>query len=268
MVKIGFIGTGHMGLAIILSVSNTKLPVRFMAYDPEEKSYPFLLQKGVVTCESALEVAKRCDYIILSVNAESYPQILESFRSDVSQIGVIISLAPGVREEDIVRMLGAEAKIILAMPNYPIIVRQGSTILAAGDQATDYDLDFVRSIFSMSGDVMVVKKEQLDAFYPIVGSSPAFVLAFAKGFLEYAAAHNMDLDDAKKLFSHVLKGSATMMLESDIPLDRWIASIAALGTPAQVGIDYIQKRSFEQIVREGCESCYQAETSGRVQKET
>ncbi len=59
-----------------------------------------------------------------------------------------------------------------------------------------------------------------------------------------------------------------MMLESDIPLDRWIASIAALGTPAQVGIDYIQKRSFEQIVREGCESCYQAETSGRVQKET
>ena len=100
MAKIGFIGMGNMGTAILLGAL---------------KEYT----------DSNAECANRCKYLILAVKPQFYEEVIKGIRYMLTPEHVIISLAPGRTIEQLKRNLGSDKRIVRVMPNTPAMIGEG-----------------------------------------------------------------------------------------------------------------------------------------------
>ena len=128
MAKIGFIGTGTIGSAIIKCLLKT--------YDKEEITYTDInpramerLEKdtGVRGCGGNVECVKNSTYVVLAIKPQFYDVVLDEIKDAVTDKNIIISLAPGVSIESVSERLHGHGRIVRCMPNTPALLGERLT---------------------------------------------------------------------------------------------------------------------------------------------
>lgn len=120
--KIGFIGCGNMGKAILggLIASGQVLPGQIWVYTPSPDKVAALHdQFGINAAESAQEVAQIADIIFAAVKPGIMIKVLSEITSSLNKDSLVVSIAAGVTLDQLARALGHDRKIIRAMPNTP-----------------------------------------------------------------------------------------------------------------------------------------------------
>lgn len=255
MKKIGFIGTGNMAMAIIGGILKSRIGMRLMAYDINSNNYDILLKNGIVLCESPDELVKKCEYVILAIKPQNFPEVLKEIKNSVSEDTVIISIAAGITEEYVSSQIGFVPKFIQVMPNTPLLINSGATALAKGTNVISEEFDFVKSIFSLSGQTEVLPLDKMNETIAINGSSPAFIYLFSKGFLQFAKEQGIDEKIALSLFCASLKGSADMMIESGKSIDELIKTVSSPGGTTIAGLEQLEKNELLKTVNNACKAC-------------
>lgn len=258
MVNLGFIGTGNMGSAIIkgvLSAQSSDGNIKVYAYDKDTAKVDALAEIGVTKCADEAEVVKNCKYVLLAVKPQGIDAALEAIAPYVSDKTVIISIAAGISEEYIKKMTTPSAKVVLVMPNTPLLLGEGASALAKAEPTTDEEFEFVKGIFASSGAAEVVPIDKMKEIIAINGSSPAFIYLFAKGFTEYAKSVGIDGDAAQRLFAQSLIGSAKMITDSGYTVDELIKMVSSPGGTTLAGLDEFYKGDLTGVVGKACESC-------------
>lgn len=258
MVNLGFIGAGNMGSAIIKGVLSAKSSggnVEVYAYDKDTAKVGALAAIGVKKCTDEAEVVKKCKYVLLAVKPQGIDAALEAIAPYVNDETVIISIAAGISEEYIKKMTLPTAKVVLVMPNTPLLLGEGASALAKAEPTTDEEFDFVKGIFASSGAAEVVPIDKMKEIIAINGSSPAFIYLFAKGFAEYAKSVGIDEGAAQRLFAQSLIGSAKMLTDSGYTVDELIKMVSSPGGTTLAGLDEFYKGDLTGVVGKACESC-------------
>ncbi|MGN0599365.1 MAG: pyrroline-5-carboxylate reductase [Oscillospiraceae bacterium] len=259
MVNLGFIGAGNMGSAIIKGViaaqSSGEKNISIFAYDKDTSKLDALADIGVNKCDDEADVVKKCKYVLLAVKPQGIDAALEAAAPFVNKDTVIISIAAGISEEYIKKMTIPDAKVVLVMPNTPLLLGEGASALAKAEPTTDEEFEFVKSIFASSGAAEVVPINKMKEIIAINGSSPAFIYLFAKGFTEYAKTVGIDDGAAMKLFAQSLIGSAKMLTDSGYTVDELIKMVSSPGGTTLAGLDEFYKGDLTGVVGKACESC-------------
>lgn len=255
MIRVGFIGSGNMAMAIISGMVQNRLGVRIMPYDIHQANYSKLSQMGIVTCDSAKEAVSQSAYVVLAVKPQNFQEALQDIKPFVEQSTVFVSIAAGITEEFISNSLGFDAKVVLVMPNTSLLIGKGTTAIAPGKTVDEPSLMFVKNIFSLNGHVEIISKEQMNSVIALNGSSPAFIYLFAKSFIDYALQHGFEENVAKQLFCSSLCGAAGMILQSGESIDSLIQQVSSPGGTTLAGLDVLKKSHFEQIIQQACEQC-------------
>lgn len=256
MTKIGFIGSGNMASAIIAGVIKSgNSTVSLSVYDINRNNYETLAEQGVAICETAGELISTCDMIVLSVKPQNMADVLTEIRGSVKPDVVFISIAAGISDSYISEQLGFQAKVVLVMPNTPLLLGVGATAMAKGDLVSQEEFEIAESLFSSGGKVDVIQKDQMKEIIAVNSSSPAFIYLFSKGFLEYAEKSGLDKDVCLDLFAATLKGAAAMMTESGYSIDELIKMVSSPGGTTLAGLDVLYKNKLIDIVVESCEAC-------------
>lgn len=255
MENLGFIGTGNMGSAIIKGVLAAKKDVSVYAYDKDAEKTNALAALSVNVCQSEAEIAEKCKYVLLAVKPQGIDDALEAISGAVNDDKVIISIAAGISEEYIRKMTKDTAKVVLVMPNTPLLLGEGACALAKGEYVGEEEFAFVKSIFASSGIADVVPMDKMKEIIAINGSSPAFIYLFAKGFTDYAKSVGIDEAAAKRLFAQSLIGSAKMMTDSGYTVDELIKMVSSPGGTTLAGLDEFYKGDLTEVICKACESC-------------
>lgn len=259
LVNLGFIGAGNMGSAIIKGVisaqSSGEKNISIFAYDKDASKLDALEQICVNRCADEAEVVKKCKYVLLAVKPQGIDAALEAAAPYVNSETVIISIAAGISEEYIKKMTVPDAKVVLVMPNTPLLLGEGASALAKAEPTTDEEFEFVKSIFASSGVAEVVPINKMKEIIAINGSSPAFIYLFAKGFTEYAKSVGIDDSAAMNLFAQSLIGSAKMLTDSGYTVDELIKMVSSPGGTTLAGLDEFYKGDLTGVVGKACESC-------------
>lgn len=256
-INVGFIGAGNMGTAIMkgISQSNMKDEIQLFAFDPYVEQVEKLKEYGVKPCESEVKIIENCQYVFLAVKPQIIESVLETISSVVTKDTVIISIAAGISDEYIASKTISEAKVILVMPNTPLLLGEGASALSHNDFVSDEEFNLVYSIFDMCGKASVVPKDKMKEIIAINGSSPAFIYLFAKGFIEYAEKNGIDSDSAKTLFTQSLIGSAKMITDSGYSIDELIKMVSSPGGTTLAGLDALYEGKLTDVVNDACERC-------------
>lgn len=215
MSTIGFIGAGNMGGSIISGMVIRGGVAAEDVYVTDPRVTDDIRALGVNICELE-ETVRKSDYIVLAVKPNIMGDVLDKI-SKITQTDdkVFITIAAGV---DIAYMklgLGKKKKIVRVMPNLPMSVGEGMSVICGSDEVEENELAAAVKIFSCVGKTAVSNSEDMiDKCIAINGSAPAYVFMFIEALADGAVKNGVPRKDAYELAAQTVLGSAKMILDS------------------------------------------------------
>ncbi|MCL2697726.1 MAG: pyrroline-5-carboxylate reductase [Oscillospiraceae bacterium] len=257
MNTLGFIGAGNMGLALIkgFSASEEAKDTQLFVYDALAEKREELVNAGFSVLESEIEIAKACKYIVLACKPQQVAGLLEEIKPHLTAETVLISLCSGISAEFIRRITGTDTKIVLVMPNMPVLLGAGASAMAYDETASGEEVAFTRAVIESCGAAEVIPLDKMNEIICINASSPAFIYLFSKCFADYAVSQGIDEKAALNLFAKTLTGASKMLTDSGFGAEELIAQVASKGGTTLAGLDALRSGGFEQIVKSACEAC-------------
>ncbi len=260
MAKIGFIGMGNMGYSMLKGVLNYLNPqdIIFTCLSSEKKE-KISNETGVRYAESNAECANSAKYIILAVKPQVYNTVLKNIQNVITEESVIISLAPGITIAAIKEELGADIKVVRAMPNTPALVGEGMTGICYEKGELDFaEKEFVEQFFNSFGKVVTVPEKLMSGVVCASGSSPAYVYMFIEALADSVVKYGIPRQEAYKLVAQTVLGSAKMVLETGEHPGKLKDNVCSpAGTTIQ-GVAALEEFGFRNAIIKATDKCFEA----------
>lgn len=215
--KLGFIGAGNMGGAIIGGAikSGFLRPENIYISDIDKfKTEALAGQFGINVAQNNIDIINNCDAVVLSVKPHIYGRVLEEIKDSVKKDTLIITIAAGVTLNYVKGFLGDDTKVVRTMPNTPALVGEGMTAITYDKPVDDQDINFVKGLFTSFGLVEVMDESLIDAFSSLVSSSPAFVDMFIEAMADAAVLLGLPRNRSYIMASQAVIGAAKMVKET------------------------------------------------------
>ena len=252
MAKLGFIGAGNMGSAIMKGIGFQHTDIQVYAYDKDSEK---LAAANAIHCQSENEVVSLCKYVLLAVKPQVLGEVLDKIKPDVTEDTVFISICAGISEKFIRAHTIPDAKVVLVMPNTPMMLGSGASAISTDDKTSTEEFMFAKAVIESCGIAEIIPIDKMKEIICINGSSPAFIYLFAKGFIDYAEANGIDGNAALQLFAATLKGSADMLTKSGMSVDQLIKQVSSPGGTTIAGLDKLYEGKLTDDVNAACEAC-------------
>ena len=152
--KIGFIGSGNMGGAMIGGIIKASLTAKENIYvsDINEASLNKMKESyGVNTTTDNAELAKECDIIVLSVKPFLYSVVINQIKDVVKEDVIIVVIAAGQSSATVAELFGKEIKVVKTMPNTPALVGEGMAAIAPAKNVSKEETEEIVAIFNSFG---------------------------------------------------------------------------------------------------------------------
>jgi pyrroline-5-carboxylate reductase len=253
-VKIGLIGAGNMGRAIISGLVSKNIVDRIYLFDISTEKAREIGEKFKVTVsESIGAVVSKSDILIIAVKPGDVAGVLHSIEK-LDKDKIVLSVAAGITLESMEKLLGADKKIIRAMPNTPALIGEGMTVLSPNSSLDNESLEAVKEIFQLTGTVLVLPEKHMDAVTGLSGSGPAYVFTFIQALADGGVKMGLPRKEAEILSAQTVLGAAKMVLESGKGPVELRNSVTSPGGTTIEGLHSLEKGGFSGLIMDAVEA--------------
>lgn len=243
--KIGFIGSGNMGEALIsgLVLSKAAKPENIICSDIAEDLLKEIQDKyQVSTTTDNSEVAQQSEIVIYATKPQILGAVLKETAHALDKSKLIISIAAGVPLAAIASGLHKDLRLIRVMPNICAFVKESATAIAAGEYATKADVALARAIFDSVGKTVFIQENILmDAFTGLSGSGPAYIFTIVDAMADAGVKMGLSRKDSLFLSTQTVLGAAKILMESKEHPGQLKDRVASPGGTAIVGIHTLEQ---------------------------
>jgi len=216
--KLAFIGGGNMARSLIGGlIANGMSAENIHVADKQADTLESLNSRyPVQTFTDNREAIEGADVIIIAVKPQQLQDVVKELNSYWQERQLLISIAAGIRIEDISRWLDKpQAAIVRAMPNTPALVEAGATALYANEYVNHQQHELAESILRACGLAIWLQDEKhMDAVTALSGSGPAYFFLVMEAMEKAAVELGLPKETARLLCLETAFGAAKMALES------------------------------------------------------
>lgn len=253
--KIGFIGAGNMGGAILKGYANTAAQKgdQILVYDKRDERRTELEGQfaAVSACHSEEELAHDSDVIVLGVKPNMFEELLPKIAEACTADKVIVSMAAGVSISLIESYLGSDRKIIRIMPNTPAQVEEAMVAVCRNKNVDDEVFRRIFGIFEAIGRAEEVDEDLIHCVIGVSGSSPAYTYMYIDALIQAAVEHGMDEEKAKIFAAQSVLGAAKMVLETNTSPEQLRINVCSPGGTTIEAVNKLLENGFMDHVKEG-----------------
>lgn len=215
--SLGFIGAGNMARSLAGGLlKNGWTPEQLALSDPDADQRRGAEQAlGIKTFTDNRELAAGAAVLVLAIK----PQVLKTVAEDLAATvqkkkPLVVSIAAGIRVDDIDRWLGGGLPIVRVMPNTAALIGSGASGLYANARVSATQRDEAETILRAVGVTVWVDQEDLiDTVTAVSGSGPAYFFLAMEALEKAAIRHGLDAKSARLLTLETAYGAAKMALE-------------------------------------------------------
>lgn len=256
--KLGFIGCGNMGEAILSGVVSAGVLASddIFVYTPTKSKLESIHKKyNIQMCASNREVYTLSDVIILAIKPYQFEDVINEIK-EIDSSKVIVSIAAGMTIEKIKRLFdNNHLPVIRVMPNTPVFVNTGASSICASKEVSDDDLRFVKMLFESIGVVEEVEEDLFHAVIATSGSSPAYVFMFIDAIIKEAQKQGLDYKTARNLASYTVLGAAQMVISSTATVEQLKADVCSPNGTTIEAVQVLESEGFDRIIAKAMEAC-------------
>ncbi len=251
---IGFIGAGNMGRSLaggLLKSGWDRQKLVLADPVPEQRQVVGNLL-GLTVYANNNEVADHADVLVLATKPQQMRAVCKGLAPAVQRRKpLIVSIAAGVRINNIEDWLGGNLPIVRVMPNTPALVNSGASGLFANPRVSDRQRELAESILRTVGvTIWLSSEDQLDAVTGVSGSGPAYFFLAMESLEQAAVEQGLDAATARLLAVETAFGAAKMALESGTDPAELRRNVTSPGGTTERAITEFQDGGFERLFKQ------------------
>lgn len=257
MRKIAFIGVGNMANAIIggLLRCGAVDPSHLILCDKFPDKCGEYVQNGAVLASSPAEAVRDADCVVLSVKPQNFPEVLAEL-SAVAGIEnkLFVTIAAGITVQTVKNALHG-APVVRVLPNTPMLIGQGVSVICRAEDVAAEDFAFVKSMFEASGSVTVIDESEMNRIISVTSSSPAYVFAFIDAICEGAKAQGLDADALLSAVCDMVIGSAMLLKQDTLTPAEQIRRVTSKGGTTERAMAVLSDRDMAGMISDAMKAC-------------
>lgn len=249
--KVGFIGCGNMGGALITAAAKSIDVKDIYIYDrATEKADALAESLGVISSDEK-KVINEAKYIFLGVK----PQVLKDAVEEINDAlrerkdrFLIVSMAAGVKISTITSLFGFDLPVIRIMPNTPVSVGEGMILYTANSLVSGAEKEEFLNILSKAGKLDYLSENLIDAGCALSGCGPAFVDLFIEALSDAGVKCGLPRDKALLYAAQTLMGSSKLMIETGAHPAILKDAVCSPGGSTIAGVHALEEKAFRGTV--------------------
>lgn len=213
--KVAVLGTGKIGEALLSGMIRAGwAPADLLVTARRPERAEELRTRYGVEAVSNADAAKRADTLILAAKPQDMGRLLDELAPHITADRLVISAAAGITTASIEERLGDGVPVVRVMPNTPVLVDEGMSVISAGAHASAADLAHTEEIFGAVGKTLRVPESQQDACTALSGSGPAYFFYLVEAMTDAGILLGLPRDKAHDLIVQSAIGAAVMLRDS------------------------------------------------------
>ena len=254
--KIGFLGAGNMGGAILRGYAPAAKENghEIFVYNRTEATRRALADEfdAVRACDSAEELVSASDIVVLGVKPGMFGDLLAQIKDVCSDDKLVVSMAAGISLAYIEDFLGSSQPVIRIMPNTPAQVGEAMISVSRNSNVTDEMMAAAFEIFSAIGMAEEVDEELIHCVIGVSGSSPAYTYMYIEALMQAAVDNGMAPEKARIFAAQSVLGAAKMVLENEeITPEQLRINVCSPGGTTIEAVNSLFENGFQETVKAG-----------------
>src|SRR5690606_3376878 len=235
MTRIAVIGGGRIGEALIAGLLESgRLAKDLVVVETHADRAEVIASRfGVRVTGEITDGAVGADLLVIAVKPGDVDGVLVQLGKAELNVGgrdqVLVSLAAGVPTARLEAKMPAGFPVVRVMPNTPMLVGQGMSVMAPGRYAKPEQLELVGEVLASVGKVVTVPESQMDAVTAVSGSGPAYFFLVVEAMIDAGVGLGLTRDVSTQLVVQTMVGSAALLDEAE---QSAVALRAAVTSPA------------------------------------
>jgi len=258
--KIGFIGGGNMGEAMIRGVLGKGLsaPDDIRVTDISAPRLDALRKKyNIKTNEDYRATTEGADAVVLAVKPQNLAEVMPLLRGRFSGGQLVISIIAGARIGAIADGLD-HRPVVRAMPNTPAQVGAGISVWTAAAEVSQRQKEIAASILKAMGrEIYVPDEGYIDMATAVSGSGPAYVFLLMEALIAAAADIGLPRDMAQELVLETVLGAARLASETGTPPNELRERVTSPGGTTAAGLQKLYQGNVEATVASAVRAAYE-----------
>ena len=256
--SLAVIGVGNMASAIIEGISSSEINISsIILFDKNKSQYDRInnCRIPVIFAESVSEAISLADCVLLSVKPQNYGDVLAEIAQNADcNKKLYISIGAGITAESVSVSLGG-ACVIRVLPNVPMLIGKGLSVICRNLKANTEDFDFVCSVFASAGGILIIDESEMNRIIGVTSSSPAYVFKFINAIYMGAKAQGLENKELLDAICDTVIGSALMLKGSSDTPEELISKVASKGGTTEQALNTLDKYEFDKIIEDAMISC-------------
>ncbi len=255
--KIAFIGGGNMARGIIGGLINSGWAAGDLSVaDPVGAQREGVAERFGVGCfEDNARCAERGDVVVLAVKPQLMRPAVESVAEALQRRSakpLLISVAAGIRCDDVLRWAGGALALVRVMPNTPALVNAGISGLFANDLVTAQQRALAQTILRAVGETVWVEREALiDTVTGVSGSGPAYFFKLMELLARGAQDNGLDRETANALAVQTALGAALLAQQSEADAATLRRQVTSAGGTTEAALSQMEALGLDDAVLQG-----------------
>jgi len=255
MFKLGSIGAGHMGMAILDAAVDNGLakPSDILTYEINPERRREVKNRSFSAAGSESEVFSNCQLLMLAVSPQVCEDLLDRLSKAVSRVQkkpTIVNIMASISSSYIQKHLGEDTPVITIMPTMGMKVGQGAAAISHTDNVPDTDLSYIMKIFYATGEANIVEEPLLKEIVAVNGCMPGYIFYIIEAFAKEAELQGIDYQMALRMAARGFIGAAQQVLEGASPKDM-LAKVCTPGGLTAQGVASFEENQLAQILADG-----------------
>jgi pyrroline-5-carboxylate reductase len=232
------LGAGRMGGAVLEGWRRAQAfaPAELMIRDPFPSPAAMAAAADGARLNPPDAELAEAKTVLLSVKPQLWREVAAETSAWLAADAVIVSVAAGVRADDIAREFGGRC-VARVMPTTAAAIGQGTASLFADDPAA---LARAHALFEPLGAVVDLTDEvQMHAATAVSGSAPAYLYAFAEALEAAGISAGLPPKEAARLARSTIAGAAALMTKSGEEPSELRRQVTSPGGTTQAALDVL-----------------------------
>ncbi|MEU3372218.1 pyrroline-5-carboxylate reductase [Streptomyces sp. NPDC006711] len=212
---VAVLGTGKIGEALLSGMIRAGWhPAHLLVTARRPERAKELHTRYGVDAVTNAEAAQRADTLILAVKPQDMGSLLDELAPHLASDRLVVSAAAGIPSSFIEARLASGTPVVRVMPNTPVLVDEGMSVISAGSHATQDHLAHTEEIFGGVGKTLRVPESQQDAATALSGSGPAYFYYLVEAMTDAGILLGLPRAQAYDLIVQSAIGAAVMLRDS------------------------------------------------------
>ncbi|MGH8145299.1 MAG: pyrroline-5-carboxylate reductase [Rhodanobacteraceae bacterium] len=248
---IAFIGGGNMARSLIgaqraRGVAGSTIHVA----DPRTEAREAMAREfGVRTFADNAAAVVDTDCVVLAVKPQMMRAVCAGLVEPLQNARtLVISIAAGIRINQLERLLGAQHAIVRAMPNTPALVGAGASGLYANHNVDASQRALAEHLLDAAGVVRWLDDEtQIDIVTALSGSGPAYFFLLVEAMEDAAVQLGLPRDTARALAAQTCLGAGRMLAEGSEPAAELRRRVTSPHGTTAAALDVFEQGGLRQL---------------------